>query len=120
MKTRRKTDKQTIHLIEGELLTVVLPNGDTVEVGAHPRQLVRIDMRESEWLHQMGGMSVATLVIHRGKTESRSYLRARIPDDPRGGKEGEVHVICSGIHKTRNVEKEVRAPWVNFSPEAGK
>lgn len=78
----------------------------------------RIDIRlnaSDPKLHDLGGMSIAAIVVTQGTKEARFYIRVRIPDDPRGGVEGSPYVEVSTPDKSRDRSKEVRGVFRDFT-----
>lgn len=78
----------------------------------------RIDIRlraDDPKLHDLGGLSVAAIVVSQGDKEARFYVRVRIPDDPRGGVEGSPYVEVSTPDKSRDRSKEIRGVFRDFS-----
>ena len=79
---------------------------------------VELDANESH-LHDWGGKMVCSVIVKQadGK-ESRFWLRVRIPDDPRGGVEGDCYAVLTGRGRGDNdVVREVRSPWKDYESQ---
>ena len=84
-------------------------------IASNGAAVIELDANEGR-LHDFGGETVCSVIVKRadGK-ESRFWLRVRIPDDPRGGVEGDCYAVLTGRGRGDNdVIREFLSPWRDY------
>ena len=74
-------------------------------------------LREDESrLHDLGGETVCSVIVKRADgLEARFWLRVFIPDDPRGGVEGDCHAVLTAHGRgDSDVVKVARGVWHDY------